>query len=103
LKSKNHHGAAITELHRQAANWKVSKQRLKWDILEGVSDGGRFGHYAVGRFQRWLDNAGSGFFRGYQDRRTPLEHSTRFPAPAMESAQNLRVITEDGNSDVLDR
>ena len=37
LKSEDHHGGC-TDLHGSGGEWKVSKQRLEWDILRAVQD-----------------------------------------------------------------
>ena len=98
LKSEDHHGGD-TELHRQGGNWKVSKQRLKWDILKAVQDGAQeFGIMPRADFNDG-DNAGSGFFEVNQDRGRRWSTARGFLRPAMKRP-NLRVITE-AHSDSL--
>ena len=98
LKSEDHHGGD-TELHRQGGNWKVSKQRLKWDILKAVQDGAQeFGILPRADFNDG-DNAGSGFFEVNQDRGRRWSTARGFLRPAMKRP-NLRVITQ-AHSDSL--
>ncbi|SFD67473.1 choline dehydrogenase [Sulfitobacter brevis] len=92
LKSEDHHGGD-TDLHRQGGNWKVSKQRLKWDILKAVQEGAKeFGIMPRADFNDG-DNAGSGFFEVNQDKGRRWSTARGFLRPAMKRP-NLRVITE---------
>jgi len=64
LKSEDHHGGDMGELHRQGGNWKVAvNERLKWDIPQGRvrRRAGRFGIMPRADFQTMVNNAGSAF------------------------------------------
>ena len=92
LKSEDHHGGA-GELHSAGGEWKVSKQRLKWDILEAVQEGAKeFGINPRADFNDG-DNAGSGFFEVNQNNGVRWNTASGFLRPAMKRP-NLRVLTE---------
>jgi choline dehydrogenase len=61
LKSEDHHGGD-TDMHKSGGAWKVSQQRLQWDILKAVQDGAKeFGIQPRADFNDGC-NEGSGFF-----------------------------------------
>lgn len=92
LKSEDHHGGD-TEMHRTGGAWKVSKQRLKWDILEAVQEGAKeFGVMPRADFNDG-NNEGSGFFEVNQDKGRRWNTAKGFLRPAMKRG-NLRVITQ---------
>nr|WP_325252826.1 GMC family oxidoreductase N-terminal domain-containing protein [Amylibacter sp.] len=92
LKSEDHHGGA-SDLHSAGGEWKVSKQRLKWDILEAVQEGAKeFGINPRADFNDG-DNAGSGFFEVNQNNGVRWNTASGFLRPAMKRP-NLRVLTE---------
>lgn len=92
LKSEDHHGGA-SDLHSAGGEWKVSKQRLKWDILEAVQEGAKeFGINPRADFNDG-DNAGSGFFEVNQDNGVRWNTASGFLRPALKRP-NLRVLTE---------
>nr|WP_323782428.1 GMC family oxidoreductase N-terminal domain-containing protein [Amylibacter sp.] len=92
LKSEDHHGGA-SDLHSAGGEWKVSKQRLKWDILEAVQEGAKeFGITPRADFNDG-DNAGSGFFEVNQNNGVRWNTASGFLRPALKRP-NLRVVTE---------
>ncbi|WP_099828212.1 GMC family oxidoreductase [Oceaniglobus indicus] len=91
LKSEDHHGGT-TDLHGAGGEWKVSRQRLKWDILQAVQEGAReFGIEPRADFNDG-NNEGSGFFEVNQKRGVRWNTAQGFLRPAMKRG-NLRVIT----------
>ncbi|WP_420004867.1 GMC family oxidoreductase [Arenibacterium sp. LLYu02] len=99
LKSEDHHGGD-SAMHRGGGEWKVSKQRLKWDILEAVQEGAKeFGVEPRADFNDG-DNAGSGFFEVNQNKGVRWNTAKAFLRPAM-GRPNLRVLTEAHTSRLL--
>ena len=91
-KSEDYHGGA-GDLHGAGGEWKVAKQRLRWDILEAVQEGAReFGINPVEDFNSG-SNEGSGFFEVNQSGGVRWNASKAFLRPAMKRP-NLRVLTE---------
>ncbi|WP_458793020.1 GMC family oxidoreductase [Yoonia sp. MH D7] len=91
LKSEDHHGGD-SEMHRGGGAWKVSKQRLKWDILKAVQEGAKeFGIMPRADFNDG-NNEGSGFFEVNQKNGMRWNTSKGFLRPAMKRP-NLRVLT----------
>ncbi|WP_112324321.1 GMC family oxidoreductase [Oceanibium sediminis] len=91
LKSEDHHGGD-SALHRGGGPWKVSKQRLSWDILEAVQEGAKeFGIMPRADFNDG-DNEGSGFFEVNQKNGVRWNTAKGFLRPAMRRP-NLRVLT----------
>ena len=91
-KSEDHH-AGGTSMHGAGGEWKVTKQRLSWDILGVFQDGAKeFGIQPRDDFNDG-DNEGSGFFEVNQ--RSGMRWSTAdgFLRPAMKRP-NLRVMTQ---------
>ncbi|SHK24599.1 GMC oxidoreductase [Shimia gijangensis] len=92
LKSEDHH-AGSTDMHSTGGEWKVSKQRLKWDILSAVQDGAKeFGILPRDDFNDG-DNIGSGFFEVNQNKGVRWSTASGFLRPAMKRP-NLRVLTQ---------
>ena len=90
LKSEDHHGGA-SPMHAAGGGWKVSKQRLRWEILEAVQEGAReFGIEPRADFNDG-DNEGSGLFEVNQHRGVRWNTADGFLRPAMRRP-NLRVI-----------
>ena len=99
LKSEDHHGGD-SEMHRGGGEWKVSKQRLKWDILEAVQEGAKeFGIAPRADFNDG-DNEGSGFFEVNQNKGVRWNTAKAFLRPAMKHP-NLQVLTEAHTSRLL--
>ncbi|MFP7674841.1 GMC family oxidoreductase [Marivita sp. S0852] len=91
LKSEDHHAGA-TDMHASGGEWKVSKQRLKWEILEAVQNGAReFGILPRDDFNDG-NNEGSGFFEVNQKNGVRWSTARGFLRPAMKRG-NLRVLT----------
>ena len=91
-KSEDHH-AGETSLHGAGGEWKVSKQRLSWDILEAVqSAAAQCGIHPTSDFNAGT-NEGSGFFEVNQSGGVRWNTSKAFLRPAL-GRDNLRVITQ---------
>ncbi|OAN77714.1 choline dehydrogenase [Sulfitobacter sp. EhC04] len=92
LKSEDHHGGK-TALHGAGGEWKVSKQRLKWDILKAVRTGAQeFGIMPRDDFNDG-NNEGTGFFEVNQKNGVRWNTARGFLRPAMKRP-NLRVLTQ---------
>lgn len=91
MKSEDHY-AGRTALHGSGGEWKVSKQRLTWDILAAVQEGAKeFGIMPRQDFNDG-DNEGSGFFEVNQRRGVRWNTAKGFLRPARRRP-NLRVVT----------
>jgi choline dehydrogenase len=91
LKSEDHHAGAHT-MHGAGGEWKVSKQRLSWDILHAVQEGAKeFGIMPRADFNDG-DNEGTGLFEVNQKDGVRWNTAKGFLRPAMRRS-NLRVIT----------
>ncbi|WP_171126956.1 MULTISPECIES: GMC family oxidoreductase [unclassified Ruegeria] len=91
LKSEDHH-AGDSEMHRSGGEWKVSKQRLEWDILKAVQEGAKeFGIQPRADFNDG-SNEGTGFFEVNQRKGVRWNTAKGFLRPAMKRP-NLRVMT----------
>ena len=92
LKSEDHHGGP-GPMHGTGGGWKVTTQRLRWDILDAVQEGAKeFGIQPRADFNDG-DNEGSGFFEVNQRRGVRWNTSDGFLRPAMKRP-NLRVVLE---------
>ncbi|WP_380058121.1 GMC family oxidoreductase [Falsihalocynthiibacter sp. SS001] len=90
-RSEDHHNGE-TELHGAGGEWKVSKQRLKWDILKAVQEGAKeFGVHPRADFNDG-SNEGSGFFEVNQKNGVRWNTAKGFLRPA-QKRPNLRVLT----------
>ncbi|MCO5159056.1 MAG: GMC family oxidoreductase N-terminal domain-containing protein [Aquamicrobium sp.] len=91
LRSEDHHGGS-TALHGAGGEWKVAKQRLKWDILLAVQEGAKeFGIMPRADFNDG-DNEGSGFFEVNQKGGIRWNTAKGFLKPALKRP-NLRLVT----------
>jgi choline dehydrogenase len=91
LKSEDHYGGK-SDLHGAGGEWKVSKQRLTWDILRAVQEGAReFGIEPRADFNDG-NNEGSGFFEVNQKRGLRWNAARGFLRPALKRP-NLRLVT----------
>jgi len=91
LKSEDHH-AGTSDMHSAGGEWKVTTQRLSWDILEAVQEGAKeFGIHPRDDFNDG-NNEGSGFFEVNQKAGVRWSTATGFLRPAM-NRPNLRVLT----------
>jgi choline dehydrogenase len=92
LKSEDHH-AGKTGLHGASGEWKVSRQKLTWDILKAVQEGAReFGIEPRADFNDG-NNEGSGFFEVNQKNGVRWNTAKGFLRPALKRP-NLRLITQ---------
>jgi choline dehydrogenase len=92
LKSEDHHGGD-SDMHSAGGAWKVSKQRLHWDILKAVQEGAKeFGVMPRDDFNDG-NNEGSGFFEVNQCKGMRWNTAKGFLRPAMRRP-NLRVLTQ---------
>lgn len=90
LKSEDHHGGD-TDMHKSGGAWKVSQQRLQWDILKAVQDGAKeFGIQPRADFNDGC-NEGSGFFEVNQKNGVRWNTAKGFLRPALKRP-NLRLI-----------
>ena len=91
LKSEDHH-AGTSDMHGAGGEWKVTTQRLSWDILKAVQEGAKeFGIHPRADFNDG-NNEGSGFFEVNQKAGVRWSTATGFLRPAMKRP-NLRVLT----------
>ena len=91
LKSEDHYGGR-SELHGHGGEWKVSKQRLEWDILKAVQEAAKeFGIQPRRDFNDG-NNEGSGFFEVNQKKGVRWSAAKGFLRPAMKRP-NLRAVT----------
>ncbi|WP_278924456.1 GMC family oxidoreductase [Pseudophaeobacter profundi] len=92
LKSEDHH-AGTSEMHQSGGEWKVAKQRLKWDILSAVQEGAKeFGIQPRADFNDG-NNEGSGFFEVNQNNGIRWSTASGFLRPALKRP-NLRLLTQ---------
>ncbi len=90
-KSEDFHGGS-SEMHGAGGEWKVSKQRLQWDILKAVQEGAKeFGILPRADFNDG-NNEGSGFFEVNQKNGVRWNTVKGFLRPAIRRS-NLRVLT----------
>lgn len=90
-KSEDHHGGS-SAMHGSGGEWKVSKQRLTWDVLRAFQEGAKeFGIQPTDDFNDG-NNEGSGFFEVNQRRGLRWNASKAFLRPALKRP-NLRLIT----------
>ena len=81
-----------TPMHGAGGEWKVSRQRLSWNILHAVQEGAQeFGIMPREDFNDG-NNEGSGFFEVNQRRGVRWNTAKGFLRPAMKR-DNLRVVT----------
>lgn len=91
-KSEDHHAGANLN-HGSGGEWKVSRQRLTWDILKAVQEGAReFGIEPTDDFNSGT-NEGSGFFEVNQHRGIRWNAAKAFLKP-VRARKNLRIVTE---------
>ena len=90
-RSEDHHGGA-NEWHGAGGEWRVEKQRLKWEVLETFAQAAQeTGLSATDDFNRG-DNTGVGYFDVNQRSGIRWNTSKAFLRPAMKRA-NLTIIT----------
>ncbi|MBU4531904.1 MAG: GMC family oxidoreductase N-terminal domain-containing protein [Hoeflea sp.] len=92
IKSEDHHAGGNPN-HGSGGEWKVSRQRVVWDILKAVQEGAKeFGIEPTDDFNSGT-NEGSGFFEVNQDRGVRWNAAKAFLKPA-RGRKNLQVLTE---------
>ncbi|MDE2790956.1 MAG: GMC family oxidoreductase N-terminal domain-containing protein [Paracoccaceae bacterium] len=92
LKSEDHHEGGGS-MHAAGGEWKVSRQRLSWEILEAVQQGAKeFGIEPRPDFNDG-NNEGSGFFEVNQHKGIRWNTADGFLRPAMKRP-NLRVVEQ---------
>ena len=92
LKSEDHHAGA-SPMHGAGGAWKVTTQRLGWEILEAVQEAAKeFGIQPRADFNDG-DNEGSGFFEVFQRRGVRWNTADGFLRPALKRP-NLRLVLE---------
>ena len=90
-RSEDHHGGA-SEFHGASGEWRVEKQRLKWQILESFAQAAQEqGIAATEDFNRG-DNSGVGYFEVNQKRGVRWSASKAFLRVAMKRP-NLTIVT----------
>lgn len=90
-RSEDHHNGE-TDLHGAGGEWKVTTQRLSWEILEAFQEAAKeFGYQPVSDFNSGT-NEGSGIFEVNQNKGVRWNTTKAFLRPAMKRG-NLKVIT----------
>jgi choline dehydrogenase len=90
-KSEDHYNGK-TDLHGSGGEWKVTTQRLKWEILDAFQEAAsEFGYKPTPDFNAGT-NEGSGFFEVNQKNGVRWNATKAFLRPVMRR-QNLRVVT----------
>lgn len=98
-KSEDHH-LGKTSVHGSGGEWKVTTQRLKWEILEAFQEAAsEFGYKPTEDFNQGT-NEGSGFFEVNQKNGVRWNTTKAFLRPAMKRP-NLRVLTHATTQRVL--
>lgn len=90
LKSEDHHGGP-SPMHGSGGEWRVERQRLKWDILQAVQEGAKeIGIMPRADFNDG-NNEGSGFFEVNQRRGLRWNTAKAFLRPALKRP-NFRLL-----------
>ncbi len=91
LKSEDHH-AGKSAMHGSGGEWKVARQRGRWEILKAVQEGAKeFGIVPRPDFNDG-SNEGSGFFEVNQKNGVRWNTAKGFLRPALKRS-NLRLVT----------
>ena len=87
------HNSRFSDLHGHGGEWRIEKQRLRWDVLDSFSDA--MAEYGVEKTDDFNggDNAGVGYFDVNQRSGWRWNTSKAFLKPA-KSRMNLTVWTE---------
>jgi len=89
----NGHGEAFNSLHGSGGEWRVEKQRLKWEVLDAFADAARqAGIPATDDFNSG-DNDGVSYFEVNQRSGWRWNASKAFLKPVRKSRANLTVWT----------
>jgi choline dehydrogenase len=90
-KSEDHHEGQ-SQLHGSGGEWKVTTQRLKWEILSAFQEAAtEFGYHPTADFNAGT-NEGSGFFEVNQKNGVRWNATKAFLRPVMKR-RNLKVMT----------
>ncbi|MEP0943103.1 MAG: GMC family oxidoreductase N-terminal domain-containing protein [Rhizobiaceae bacterium] len=90
-RSEDHH-KGDSDLHGAGGEWKVTTQRLNWEILEAFQEAAtEFGYQPIQDFNAGT-NEGSGFFEVNQNKGMRWNTTKAFLRPAMKRG-NLKVMT----------
>ncbi len=90
-KTEDHHNGT-NEFHGAGGEWRVEKQRLKWEILEAFRDAAaQVGIPKTEDFNRG-DNEGCGYFEVNQKRGVRWNTAKAFLKPALKRG-NLKIMT----------
>jgi choline dehydrogenase len=92
LKSEGHHGGD-SEHHRGGGEWKVSRQRLSWEILRAFQDAAAESEIMPRADFNDGNNEGSGFFEVNQHKGVRWNAAKAFLHPVLRRA-NLRLLTQ---------
>ncbi|WP_136443175.1 GMC family oxidoreductase [Pacificoceanicola onchidii] len=87
------HNSRFSDLHGHGGEWRIEKQRLRWDVLDSFSDA--MAEYGVEKTDDFNggDNAGVGYFDVNQRSGWRWNTSKAFLRPA-KSRKNLTILTE---------
>ena len=92
LKSEDQHAVPLDEFHSGGGEWRIERQRLKWDILEAFRDAAeQAGVPKTDDFNRG-DNEGCGYFHVNQRAGWRWNTSRAYLRP-VRKRHNLKVIT----------
>ena len=92
-KSQDQAACAIGDHHAEGGEWRVEKQRLRWDILDAFKDAAmQYGIPGCDDFNTG-DNQGVGYFHVNQRSGWRVNTSKAFLRPAL-NRPNLRVVTK---------
>jgi choline dehydrogenase len=98
-RSEDHHKGG-DELHGAGGEWKVTTQRLNWEILEAFQEAAtEFGYQPVDDFNAGT-NEGSGFFEVNQKKGVRWNTTKAFLRPAMKRG-NLKVMTHANTEHIV--
>lgn len=87
------HNSRFSDMHGHGGEWRIEKQRLRWDVLESFSDAaGQVGIEPVDDFNTG-DNAGIGYFEVNQRSGWRWNTSKAFLRP-VKARPNLTIWTE---------
>ena len=92
LKSEGHHSGDSTH-HRGGGEWKVSRQRLSWEILRAFQDAAAESGIMPRDDFNDGNNEGSGFFEVNQNKGIRWNAAKAFLRPALRRA-NLRLLIQ---------
>lgn len=91
MKTEHHHGGA-SATHGSGGEWRVEKQRLRWDILDAFRDAAdQVGIRKIDDFNAG-DNAGCGYFEVNQKRGIRWNTAKAFLKP-VAARENLTIMT----------